>query len=196
NRRRAPRLPARGRTRPAGGSGARPQSRAPEPGTTTPARGSPATRRGVRRTRSRSATPRTARSRRKPPGAGAREAADARATRGCGCGRPTPRRAPPPPRAARTRTPPPTPRGGPGASPPPRAETGAVASVGLLLLGRLLQGLMRDGLLELTHPGPERASDLRQPLGAEEAERDQEQEREVRGAGQADHSCSSLSEMS
>ena len=55
---------------------------------------------------------------------------------------------------------------------------------------------MRDGLLELAHPGAERAADLRQPLRAEQAERDEEQEREVRGAGPADHACASLSEMS
>ena len=45
-------------------------------------------------------------------------------------------------------------------------------------------------------PGAERAPDLRHPLGAEEQERDQKQEREVRGVGQADHSCSSSIEMS
>src|SRR4029078_8959633 len=67
---------------------------------------------------------------------------------------------------------------------------------GLLGLGRLGQGLVRDGILELTHSAPERASDLWQPLGGEEAERDQEEQREVRGTGQADHSCSSLIEMS
>src|SRR5262249_23098044 len=158
-------------------------SRAPERGTTRAARGSPATRRGVRRTGSPPPTPRTARSRRTPRGAYARAATDARATRGCGRGTRT--RRPSPPRLPRAKR-------GSGraarrdarrASPPLREGAGAVASVGLLVLGRLGQSLVRDGLLELAHTTAERASDLRQPLGAEQAKRDQEQERQVRGTG-------------
>ena len=48
-------------------------------------------------------------------------------------------------------------------------------------LGRLVV-LAGDGVLELAHPGAERAPDLRQPLRAEEQQRDDEQEDELRRA--------------
>ena len=52
--------------------------------------------------------------------------------------------------------------------------------------GRQLRGLGRlglaragDGILELPHPAAERAADLRQPLGAEEKQADEQQERTI-----------------
>src|SRR5204862_7007583 len=110
---------------------------------------------GARRTGARGLRPITARSRRTPAGGGARAATDARATRGCGRGRRTRRRSPPRrPRATRgsARA---APRDARRASPPLREGAGGVASVGLVGLGRLGQGLVRDGVFELTHPGPE-----------------------------------------
>src|SRR5439155_20094710 len=54
----------------------------------------------------------------------------------------------------------------------------------LLRLGGLMAG---ERVLELPHPRAQRASDLRQPLGAEEEQRDQEQDDDVRRAGPAAH---------
>src|SRR4029077_16526481 len=88
------------------------------------------------------------------------------------------------------------------ATPPLRDPVGGSSSVdvlGGLLLGRCFRErgrLVADGLLELAHARAERAPDLRHALGAEEQERDQEQEREMCGTGQAGHACSSWIEMS
>src|SRR5207302_9160294 len=46
----------------------------------------------------------------------------------------------------------------------------------------LVLGLARDRVLELLHPRPERAADLRQPLGAEEQQRQEEQKNDLAGS--------------
>src|SRR5207244_10643980 len=90
------------------------------------------------------------------------------------------------------------PRGARRALPPLRVGAGGSASVdGGLALRRLGDGgVVRNGVLELPHPAAKRAADLRQPLCAEEQERDSEQEHEVRGIGPTDHACTSWIEMS
>src|SRR5438067_12866423 len=53
-----------------------------------------------------------------------------------------------------------------------------------------------DGVLELPHAATEGAADLRQPLRAEEQEREPKQDDEVRWGGPADHAFTSWIEMS
>src|SRR5262249_55650436 len=80
--------------------------------------------------------------------------------------------------------------------PPLRERTAGVASVARLVLGTFGQALVRDRVFELAHARAEGAPDLWHALGAEEQQRDQEQERQVGGVGQADQQSSSFIEMS
>ena len=56
------------------------------------------------------------------------------------------------------------------------------------LRGRILVWIVaRHGILELAHPRPERTTDLRQPLRAEEQQRNEEQQDDVGRARPAGH---------
>src|SRR2546423_11183625 len=53
--------------------------------------------------------------------------------------------------------------------------------------GVVVRGVARYGVLELAHPVSERLADLRQPLAAEEEQRDQEKQDNVPGSLEVPH---------
>src|SRR5262249_54918594 len=59
----------------------------------------------------------------------------------------------------------------------------------------LRRSVARDGVLELAHPGAERATDLGEPLAAEEQQGDQENQDDVPGLRQTAH-CAESSTVS